>query len=488
MHSDKTSKKFRHNGDLKYGDLKILWKEIAGGEIVFKIPGEDDKAAYSKLSTLTKYLTTQPAEILLQGRPPTREDVELAIVNPLLAHYRPHAMPDENKYYAASAGVTENGKLFIAVNNEIVIKHAFAGRGCAETTMLRKCQEALGKPEVELASVYLMSGMAARATNGKLIDKKPGHVSCLCGECRQNLRSHTQQARFVMVPSNDGTLPLKLNDTTEFSQLAPGHAWEIAPQTLYPLAETRELSNGKAKMVMEGYAYITNPDAATIPLALGLPDDPSALTPEQYRLLRGTLEKPSMAIRGLNGKTGTLENINRALLSYVKDAYEHHADKAPVRNLEIIAVIVKTDAGEYYPSVLVNGKLWLPSKPPELPTALSNAYNQKGIAEVTVMPFDDHALQTERANMQDNNDATHTVKLPDPAGLGRLLKNMQLGDDTVVRIMPPNNGRLSETQLKELSEPLIHARRDFGPAFANPKESLAKKVEHGRLSGGEIAK
>jgi len=42
--------------------------------------------------------------------------------------------------------------------------------------------------------------------------------------------------------------------------------------------------------------------------------------------------------------------------------------------------------------------LWLPSKPPEIPTALSNAYNQKGISAVYIMPFDDHALQKLASN------------------------------------------------------------------------------------------
>jgi len=160
--------KFPHKGDFEFEALSIQWKEVPGGEIQFKLSEQADKDSYVKLSTLIKQLETNPQI----SQSITSDDMELAIVNKLMAHYRPHALPDENSYYAASAGVTDRGKLFVAVNNEIVIKHAFAGRGCAETTMLRKVQESEGA-ETQLSALYLSSGIASKQPNGMLIDKNP---------------------------------------------------------------------------------------------------------------------------------------------------------------------------------------------------------------------------------------------------------------------------------------------------------------------------
>ena len=40
-HAEKNSRKFHHNGTLNIGGMGILWKEVAGGEIVFKIAGRN---------------------------------------------------------------------------------------------------------------------------------------------------------------------------------------------------------------------------------------------------------------------------------------------------------------------------------------------------------------------------------------------------------------------------------------------------------------
>jgi hypothetical protein len=116
------------------------------------------------------------------------------------------------------------------------------------------------------------------------------------------------------------------------------------------------------------------------------------------------------------------------LVQLVKQAYaKHKSAKGLDFNIEITAVLVKTNKGEFYPSVLVNGDLWLPSKPPEIPTALSNAYNQVGISEVYTMTFDNFELQNERTDAAAGEGVKHRVKMPDPAGLGRLLKNAEKG-------------------------------------------------------------
>lgn len=459
--------KFPHDGVIFYNGITVNWQEKSGGEIAFRIQG---KNAFDRLTTTVTRLAkatnqdTQSADAL--------KAIELKIVNQLLAHYRPHAMPDRNGYYAASAGVTRRGRLYVRVNNELHNKHSFAGRGCAETSMLRTCQEDRAKEDVQFQALYLMSGMAERQVGGRLKEKKPGHVSCLCGECRQNLRAHTVAARFIMVPTNDGTMELSLNrEAKRPSALQPTEAWEIPYEVMYPLPEYKEMEHEKFDVVRQGYAYVTDTKKKVLPLDTGLPEVPAdgvvTLTPEVYEKLKSQYESADFSIEALN-EHPTWSNINRTMLQLIKKAYAQHPDRSATHNLEITAVLVKYNTGKFYPSIMVNGELWLPSKPPELPIALANAYNQKGISDVYMMPFDDHQIQREIHAIDHGYAGGHKLKMPDPAGLGRLIKNMNTNDNPQLHVVAPNDGKLGDNALAGMSES-FSIREMFGPDFSNPK-------------------
>jgi cytidine deaminase len=457
-----TSLNFFHHGTFAIGDSVVMWKEKEGGEIILK---EESEPHFHRFSDFAESLQKQEGH----------EDatIKLEAINKLLAYYRPHALPDENGYYAASAGVYRDGRLFIAVNNEVVIKHAFAGRGCAETTMLRKCQEATGDATAQLKAVYLMSGRATKMPSGALREERQGNWSCLCGECRQNLRAHTENAEFIMLPTNDGTKRLKLADAPDTSTLKPFQAWRIPHAQLYPIPSHRPLKHDLAQRVWDGYETITRAEKAVPALSLNLPENIADVTAEQYALLRRQLEYVDTTIPGLN-HVPTLSNINRALVQLIKQAYRKHEDaRGNMPNIEITAVLIKTEQGEFYPSILVNGDLWLPSKPPEMPTALSNAYNQMGIGDVYMMTFDNYQLQNDRMDTASGEEVSPRVKMPDPAGLGRLLKNMKQNQNATLRVIPINDGTLSEALLCRISEPVLDIRQAFGPNFTNPKRTVA---------------
>jgi len=458
---------FSHHGTFVFGDMSIAWKEKEGGEIILKGIEEKEFHRFSDFLANIKKNGSFEAN--------AAHDMELSVINKLLAYYRPHALPDENGYYAASAGVDSDGRLFTAVNNEVVIKHAFAGRGCAETTMLRKCQEVGGNANVELNKVYLMSGRATKLPSGALKEENAGSVSCLCGECRQNLRAHTKNADFIMLPTNDGSKNLKLAEAESPSGLKPFNAWKIPHKQLYPLPEYRELDSTLSRHVWDGYEAITSDKVAIPELSTGLPEDFSKLTPELYAKLRNAYERADTAIPALADNT-SLCNINRALVQLVKQAYSKHKKSNGVDfKIEITAVLIKTDKGEYYPSVLVNGDLWLPSKPPEIPTALSNAYNQVGISEVSTMTFNNHQLQNERTDAAQGEGVKHRVKMPDPAGLGRLLKNAGKGPPPSLHVVPINNGTLSEELVRAISEPPMDVSKAFGPGYASNKQQISSR-------------
>lgn len=454
---------FSAHGQFDLAGRTIHWKETERGDIVLK---EGNDANFHSFSDFIAPLKTSVAQ---SGRP---IDVQLNIVNKLLAHYRPHAIPDDNGYYAAAAGVCEDGRLFVAVNNEKVIKDGFEGRGCAETKVLARCIEATGNPNVQIKPLYLTSGRARLLPSGALRDDMPGSWSCLCGECRKNERAHTLGGEFIMIPTNDGSKILVQAEAGDASELKPNQAWRIPYNQLYPTPEYRTLSADDSELVIDGYDAITD-RAHNIPkLDTDLPANAKDLTPEQYERLRSGYEQPDTTIPALNDNP-SFTNINRTMLHLIKQAYWHHAVREHVPNMEITAVIVKTDKGEFYPSVLVNGDLWLPSKPHEIPVALTNAYNQRGYGEIYMMTFDNYQLQNERTDKSQGVEVSHKVKNPDPKGLGRLIKNMKQDQTASMHVIPINDGTLSEEVLHRISGSALDVRVAFGPEFTNPKRSVA---------------
>ena len=113
-------------------------------------------------------------------------------------------------------------------------------------------------------------------------------------------------------------------------------------------------------------------------------------------------------------------------------------------------------------------------------TALSNAYNERGIKEAYMMTFNNHQLQEERQQTYEARQqadeapsALHHMKMPDPAALGRLIKNMLSSDTPLLRVIPINNGALDDEQVKQLSDPPLDVRKAFGPGFDAPKQTLS---------------
>lgn len=461
---ERKSKDFVHKGDVLVGDEMLRWRESAGGEILFERRQHGKKLSFSV------------SELGLD------EHSELQLTRKLLMHYRPHAIPDRNGYYAASIGITDDGKMMVDVNNELNIKHPFAGRGCSETGMLRTTQKDQNTPDVQFRKVYLMSGMATKLPDGSLLDKFPGHVSCLCGECRQNLRAHTRNATFMMVPTGDTPAELTINSVANApSDLKPGEAWEIAYDKMYPLPEQKLSGADSQQAVRNGYIFVTDTSQPPPALKVGLPpiqdimndDGTVTISMTDYRRMRRAYESADLAIDGLRDHP-TIENINRALMQIIKKAYNQHEYKmVNGRNLEINVVLVKTNSGDFFPGITVNGEMWLPNKPPELPGALANAYNDSGISHIYMMTFNDRQICDEMAQWHQGVPEGHSCKMPDPAALGRVIKNLLPTDNPSVTVFPPNDTGLSEEKLMQLSH-TINVRESFGPDFANPKRTISR--------------
>ncbi len=429
----------------------ISWAEI-NGEIQFSTRNSDQSMSIGEL-----HLTANE---------------QLQVVNQLLAHVRPFTIPDGNSYHAASAGITAQGHLYIDVPNMQHIVEQFAGRGCAETGMLRKAEHWTQDAHVQFSAVYLMSGIAHKDGQGGITEQEKGHIGCPCGECRQNLRHHTQNATFFMLPTNDGSIEL-ITHKGEQPPRNGGHtAWEISPAIMYPMPEYETAIPAISKIMQVGYDYATTPATPEKPLVTHLDklvatasriDDNIVVPLAEFMKLKQVYESVGTAIPALHDHP-TEENVNRALLQLIKKAYASHHDKLDEKkNIEITAIILKTRRGEFFPGVLVNGDLWLPSKPPEIPVALTNAYNQTGIEEVFMMNFNDQKMLAEMGASLD-----HEIKMPDPAGLNRLIKNLGVTDNPVLTVIPLNDGSLNEQQIEAIATHL-NVRTAFGPNYTNPK-------------------
>jgi len=152
------------------------------------------------------------------------------------------------------------------------------------------------------------------------------------------------------------------------------------------------------------------------------------------------------------------------MLQLMKDAYAAHAGKVSAdKNLDISVVLLKNHKGQFFAATLADGKDWLPAKPPAAPTALNNAFNQKGFSEVYVMTFNDRQLREEAGA-----GVPHRMKMPNPATLNRIIKNLNAADNPPITVLPVNDGALSADTLRELA--VVHSTRAaFGPNFINPK-------------------
>lgn len=473
------SSAFAHQGKFSLNGQLIEWREKAGGEIIFK------RLNVSPTEKRSYVLDVLVERMLPDGSAEEIKKTRLAVVNKILAHYRPHALPDANGYYAASAAVVargdhDKGTLYVAVNNEHKIKQPFVGRGCGETSVLGKCQLGTGDKDVQLRELYLMSGRASKKPSGTLQDSEPLHVACLCGECRHNLRAHTQHATFYMLPTNSGELDIQVNATAKnAAELASGEVWELDHATMYPLPEYRDLSPEKADLIMAGYDYIADTTREPLPLKTWIDDVPMEdgrrkYTDEQLQRLERQFGTVTTSMPALKEKP-TLENVNRAMLQLIKEAYTAHAGNEKQGDLEITTIVVKTKKGDYFSSVLVDGEGWLPSKPHEVPIALTNAYNQRDIVEVYMMTFDEAQMRTEKQRFDEEEEVSPRIKLPNPLGLGRLLKNMHQEDNPMLHVLPINDGTLDEEALLALADPPIDVREAFGPGFAHPKHTKAQE-------------
>lgn len=448
-----------HSGILMLSGKSIRWEKQASGEILF--------AQKNQTFATVSALKLNPQD-------------ELQVADYLMNYYRPTAIPDRNGYYAASVVVTQTGQLFVDVNNEHYIKHPFAGRGCAETGALRQIQKELQDDAVQIARVYLKSGMATKNADGTLTEKKPGHRGSMCGECRQNYRSHSENAQFIMVPTPNNSIgkPELCTATKSAGDLADNEAWVINHQTMYPLPEYKELAPEKNDIVRTGYLFVTDNNQPLPAIQSNLPEITAedkekgtiSLSLGDYRRLRDVYDFPDLALPSLK-ENPTFENINRCMVQFVKRAYAAHADKAGGgNNLDITLVLVKTNKGEFFPAITVNGDLWLPSKPPELPMALANAYNQTGIEAVYMMNLNDKQIREEMNAWTGGSVQGHKLKMPDQGQLGRLLKNLKETDHPPLTVIPLNCGQLKEEELVAIS-PVIDVRKSFGPDFMSPKRT-----------------
>ena len=457
--------KERDRGDIVVGGRSIQW-QIKKNEIKFTHPDTKELLNYGKLKE----------QLGLS------EHDELVLMNQLLAHYRPYGFPDGGNYYTAAAGVTDHGKLFIDITNQKHIVDQFAGRGCAETRMLAKTQDALGTTEhdeLQFKAVYLMASKGSKQPDGTIINE-PEHqpIGCLCGECRVNLRHHTRQAKFVMIPANNGTMELTVSHSSDAPAMGAHIAWEIDHKTMFPLPEYVDLDDSSKAITQSGYDYITQESMQALALKTyvtdaleNAPTDGENVTiPIHIRdLVLKRAAFVTQSLPQLEGNPG-LENINRAMLQLMKEAHAAHAGKITVdNNAEITVVLVKNKKGQFFSATLVDGKDWLAAKPPSSPTALSNAYNQKGFDEVYVMTFNDKQLREEK-----QAKAPHALKIPDPAALNRIIKNLELEEDPIIKTIPLNDGTLTQDALEAIS--ISHSVREaFGPNYVNHK--LLKEQE-----------
>jgi hypothetical protein len=251
---------------------------------------------------------------------------------------------------------------------------------------------------------------------------------------------------------------------------------------MYPLPEYVPLNESSKAVTRAGYHYITQASVKALPLNTNLTealenatiDGDNVILPRAIRdvlLRRESLVTQSLP--QLEGDPG-LKNINRAMLQLLKEAHAAHASEiSDSKNAEITVVLVKNKKGQFFSATLVDGKDWLAAKPPASPTALNNAYNQKGFDEVYVMTFNDKQLREEMAA-----DVPHQLKMPDPAALNRIMKNLGPEDNPTIRIIPINDGTLTQDDLEALS--ITHEVREaFGPNYVNPK--LLKNQEKTQL-------
>ena len=454
---DNTDKRPVH-GSVKVAGKTIHWHENDGKEIVFFQSNQPDTSSLQEL------------ELNKQDR--------LNLINQLLAHYRNRALPKHNAYYAAAAGVTKNGNLYMGFNNEHAIHDPYSGRGCAETSVLHKAQTNEGT-DVQLKSVYLMSAMAEKVDE-KLVDKvEDKNLGCPCGECRQNLRAHlSEKSKFILVPSNDGSMVFTGNRSANSpSELRPDEVWEVSYNKIYPIPEKVDLSpeKYKAEYLEVGYHYITAQDIKTDAIATRF-SDLSSLSPEQMQefirenipLLVKSYQDTKIEIPGLKDDP-SLSNINTALLHLLENAYNGQKESIQAgKNFEISVAIIKTKGGDFVPATHVVAD-WLAAKPPLLPRALANANNPRGqIEAVYMMTFDKNQIEEElRGNKM------HRLKMPDPAELGRLIKNMKPETDPKMTVIPINYGNLDDNRIKDISQ-TFSIREAFGIGFSNPKTVIDK--------------
>lgn len=442
-------------GRLRVNGRHISWRENGMSEVLVEVmPGR-----FSKFSDLG----LSPAE-------------EMEFVNGLLAKQRTYAMPDMNAYFAASAGVTREGHLFVALNNEVHIKDAFEGRGCAETSVLRKAQDGTQDEQVQFKALYLLSGMAKHQPDYALEDKQPGHVACLCGECRQNLRPHTDAGtRFIMLPTNDASKPLAAPQPTP----EEGKPWLISYEQMYPVPallhrEAPEL----AEVVRKGYLFMADSSKKAPGLTAGLPGF-RANGMGQVSVDMSVMQELLRAYTQVDYSSPALErdsspaNINRAMVQLMKKAYAEHAAHVPEgKSLKITVVMLKADDGKCYPGVSVEGAGWLPSKPQVMATALNNAGNHIGFSQVYMMTLDTAQIEEEMGAAK-GGFSGHRFAAPNPAALGRLIKNLHKGQNPSITLLPVNDGTLTDHDISTLSHTL-DARAAFGPGFSNPKSQFTR--------------
>jgi cytidine deaminase len=478
-----------HEGTIDYKNKKIFWKENgASGAIEFNLNLKKKGNPLLSLVEAANALEGDSSEV-------AQKTVQLNLVNKLLAHFRPHANPDNNKYYAAAAGVDKLGQLYIAVNNEHAIKQAFEGRGCAETLMLGRYQQKNHlnqdrSEQAEFKSLYLMSGKVksdAYRGAGELTDDHPGAIACLCGECRRNMRPHMDNGvggRFIMVPTNDGKVELTINSTAKtIGDLKVGEAWELTPEMMYPLPKTKPYAPETTGIVLAGYQRFQSNEAMP-PLKNGFNNVKvskgyTRITKAHLAALVDVYENSAPDVSALRlWPKLELENVNRTLLQRIKLAYDEHKENVPPeKNLQVTAIIVKSNENppKFYPSIFVEGEDWLPSKPNRYAVALSNANNRRGVSDIYAMQFDLNKLRTLEQQARDGEAIYHEA-MPDPAELGRVLKNMKKDDQTKIHIIPVNNGTLNEEALKKIMLVPIKVREDFGPGYDHPKKGVASAL------------
>lgn len=466
--SSKKADAFVYSGRLDFEGASYAWRQSSRGEVV-----------------LQRILAGHDAVFKPIGDFHFSKKDELAVINGILSDCRQRAMPDDNGYFAAAAAITRDGHLFVSANNEVHIKDPYTGRGCAETSALRKSQDGTHDRGVKLDALYLMSGRAKSKKDGQLEDKNIGHVACLCGECRENVREHVdEKTRMVMIPTNDRSADLSINNSAAYiGDLKPNEAWRVPYETMYPLPKDLLIAKSQiADIVRKGALMVMNADAHAPALDASMP----ALRLDganHVRLERSVVEQLMKAYQRVDMRVpalemnGGIENVNKAMLRMIKDAYNEHAAHVPKgKNIKITAVLLKTDEGKFYPGICVEGDGWLPSKPQIFANALANAKNHVGLSDAYMMTFDSDQLTQE---MQDANHGTQAHRMPmaSPAGLGRLIKNMKNNDNPQLTVIPINDGSLSAEMLREYSSQ-FYVRDAFGPEFTNPKSEFSRSVSH----------